>query len=863
MMAPVMKISLKGAMNNRVRLLLTSLAVAFGVAFVSASFIFTDSTIRAFETLFQESSKNVDIYVRPKKKDTDRFGAEMGNESGQANPIPETLALAIKALPEVKSAEGISSGNAVIIDKKGKAVLPQGPPTLGYTWSPDANDLSPLKVVKGTGPTRRGEVAIDVSTAKKAGYVVGDTVKVSINGPAVKFTLVGLLKFGSQNNLAGATLTVFEKHQGQELFGAPGKVGTIAIQKKSGVGIRKASTAIREVVGDDWEVVTAEEVNEETVQQMNDSFITILRGALLAFAGVALFVSAFIIFNTFSIVAAQRTRELALLRLVGASRLQVTRLLVGEAVIVGSLASVIGLGLGVALVPGLNFIMEQSDASIPQSGIIMKGRTVFAAMTIGMLVTVVASVVPAFRAGRTSPIQVLSQVSSGDARGHKGWRFATGILICIASGALIYAGFTDKTPKPATTVGFGAAALVVGITTLSYLLVPAVARVVGLPITFFARTVGTIARENSISNPRRTSSTAAAVMIGLGLVVFASIFASSFKASLQNDIDKVFRADLIAYSGSGGPSAGFPSSFSQEIAELDEVSTATSMRHAYPARIAGSAEYLAAIDPEKISEVVDLELSGQSRTLKLSNDEIIVPDSFAESKKLKIGETVKVELPTMDKPQKFKVAAISGNEMIAYTPMVSHSSYDAMVEKPRDDLIWINSSKRASAGESRKAVENLAKKYGVININDQTELQEEQSKQIDQGLAAIIGLLFLAILIAAIGIINTMFLSVFERTREIGLLRAVGMTRRGAMGMIEAEALITGVFGAVLGVAVGITGGWISIRALRDEGLTSFDIHLGQIAVFIVLSAFVALLAGIWPAIRAARMNVINALSQD
>jgi putative ABC transport system permease protein len=839
----------KGLLAHKVRLALTALSVVLGVAFVAGTFVLTDTINRTFDNLFAETQAGVDVTVRARSG----FGEE-GGVNDARDTLPASLLEAVARVPGVEAAEGGVGGFAQLVRPDGKAITTSGAPTLGFSWVHDEG-LSPLNVRQGRAPEGDGEVVIDAVTARNHDLGVGQEVTVLTRAPAQPFRIVGIVGFGEADNLAGATLAVFDLPTAQRLFGKEGRFDTIDVSAAPGVTTLALRADISAVLPDGVEAVTGSQVAEESADAIK-SALGFFNTALLTFAGISLFVGAFIIFNTFSILVAQRTRELALLRALGASRRQVLVSVVAEALAVGAVASAVGLGVGVLVAIGLQGLLKAFGIDIPTTETQFLARTVVVSLVVGTAVTVVSAIAPARRAARVAPMAALRDEAGADHGGSLRRRTAVGAVVLGAGAAALLGGlFGDA---GISLVGLGAALTFLGVAMLSPLVTRPLAAAIGSPLPRLAGLPGKLGRENAMRNPRRTAATAAALMIGLGLVGCVSVLAASIKQSSTEIFDRSLTADFAVSSEFFMPTIS--PQVAAQLAGRPELAAVTGIKGG-DMRVDGSRTQLAAADPAALRDVLNIEIV-EGEYGSLARGALLVDEAEAESRDLSVGDTVDVQFARTGDRQ-FTVGAVYARNELAGRYLVSTEVFEANFTEPLDFVVLAKAASGVTPAQARQAIERVTAAFPNVEVRDQTQVKADQERQVNQLLSLITSLLGLAIVIALLGIVNTLALSVFERTRELGLLRAVGMARRQVRSMIRGESVIIAVLGAVLGLAVGTLFGWAIVEALDSEGVTSLVVPGGQLALYVVAAAVAGVLAAVFPARRAARLDVLAAISYE
>jgi len=845
----VRKATLKGLLAHKLRLALTILAVVSGVAFVAGTYVLTDTIDRTFDTLFDEVQAGVDVTVRA----ASGFGADA--RAGDARePLPEALVTTVGTVDGVAAAEGGVGSTAQLVDPQGDLVTTTGAPSLGFSWT-ETPELSPLRLVEGRAPEAPGEVLVDAGTAADAGLDLGDEVGVLTVSAPERFRVVGVARFGEADNLAGARLAVFDLATAQRLFDKEGVVDQIDVAAAPGVTPVELRNRLAEVLPPGVEAVLGDEVAAESAQAVKDE-LGFLGTALLVFAGVSLFVGAFLIFNTFTILVAQRTRELALLRALGASQGQVRGAVVAEAVVVGLVASALGLGLGIGVAAGLKALLGAFGLSLPATGLVVGGRTVAAAFLVGTVVTLVAALAPARRAARISPMAAL-RAPEGDDGALLRAPTVIGALVVLAGGvAALLTGLLGDGGLGLTGVGVGLT--FIGVAVLSPLVAGPQARVIGAPFARFRGLPGRLGRENAHRNPRRTAATAAALMIGLGLVAAVSVLAASLKASATAIFDRSLTADFVVTTDAFFPNLS--PVVAERLAGLEELSAVTGVQVG-ELRWRGQRRPVSAAEPAAVGQVLSVDLDAGSLE-DLTAGTVLVATDFAEANGLAVGDTLDVTFARTGAQPLRIVGTYADNELLS-SFLVATETYEANFTERLDLLVLARTAPGVEPAAARAAIAGALEAFPNVDVENQAEIRASQAEQVDQVLGLVTALLGLAIVIALLGIVNTLALSVLERTRELGLLRAVGMSRRQVRSMVRVESIIIAVFGAVLGLAVGTFFGWALVSALGDDGVTELRVPVGQLLTYVVLAALAGVVAAVGPARRAARLDVLAAIAHE
>jgi putative ABC transport system permease protein len=748
---------------------------------------------------------------------------------------------------------GSLSGYAQLVDTKGKAITTGGAPTFGVTWTDDPQ-LNPLQLRVGRPPRTSGEIVVDAHTAGSHDLHVGDRVTVLLQGPSMRATIVGIAGFGNADNLGGATLVAFDPATAQVVLNGHGKYDTIDVAAQPGVSPQELRGRVASVLPSGYQAKTGQAAAAKTSNDIKHA-LSFFNIALLVFAAISLFVGAFIIFNTFQILVSQRTRELALLRALGASPSQVRRSVIVEATVVGLVASVVGLGAGFALALGLRALLSAFGIVLPSTTLQLLPRTIAAAFVVGLGTTLVASIMPAIRASRVAPMAALRESQPTEYQRSRR-RVVIGAVVTVLGVGVLMVGLFGGGSNAAARVGLGAAAVFFGVAVLSPLIVRPVARVIGAPLAG-AGVAGKLGRENAMRNPRRTASTAAALMIGLGLVAFVGIFAQSIKASSNKILTETMKADFIV---SGTQFTGFSQTVAARL-RGDSAFAAVSEFRQGEFGLNGHGTQIQGIDPATVGDVVHVDMVAGSLS-SLGDGDVLVFERTAKSHGWKVGDTVDAQFVRTGH-QPLRIVGIYKDDRILGPFVVNLSTYDRNFVEQLDTVVLVKTAPGVPVLRARAAASRVAKAFPNVKLENQVQFRKAQAAQVDQLLGLITALLGLAILIAVIGIVNTLALSIYERTREIGLLRAVGMGRRQVRTMIRWESVIIAVFGALLGTAVGVFFGWAMVRALSTKGISVLAIPGGQLVLYIVVAGVIGVLAAVRPARRAAKLDVLSAISYE
>ncbi|GII51786.1 ABC transporter [Planotetraspora thailandica] len=817
-----------------------------GTAFVAGTLIFTSTTNKAFDELFNEGTQTVDVTVRAEQAFT---GADGGMT---VEPIPAAVLDEVRRVDGVAEARGDVMGFAGIVGRDGKIAGGNGPPQFGIAWPATLSDYG---LVNGRAPAGPGEVAIDSVTAGKTGYTTGDRITIVTKGPAEPYQVVGVFKVGESGRTGGVTYAAFDPATAQRLLVGPGAYSGIVAKAAAGVTPAELAQRVTAAVPKGYEAVTSKQAADEASGDVKE-LLGFLGTFLLTFGVISIFVGSFIIFNTFSMLVAQRTRELALLRAVGASRRQVTRSIMGEALGVGLLGSIAGLLAGAGLAVGLRGLFSAVGADLPTTALVIEPSTIAWTLAVGVTVTLFAAYFPARRAARIAPVAALQDGLAAPARSLR-VRAVAGGLLALTGGAVLAAGLSGA-GEALALVGAGALLVFLAVAMLSPLFARPVTRALGTPLVRLAGATGNLGSRNAQRNPRRTSATAAALMIGMALIAAVSVLASSMTASIDKALDTALGADFQVSSGGGfGPVQSFDPSVAAGLARVPGVESATATTYAQ-VKLGGEMVFATVGDPARLAGPFRMEMS--SGGAAAGTDEILVGAKTAADKGWTVGSRIAAQYAD-GATATVRVAGVYKDNPMAGSYLLGESTFAAHYPGGQISSVLLVKEPGADAATVRKALDGYLAAYPNLTLQDQSDMKEQARSGVSQLLAMISALLVLSILIAILGIVNTLALSVIERTREIGLLRAIGMGRRQLRRVIRYESVLISVFGSLLGVLVGVGFGWAAQRALSGDGIDVLAVPAGQLAAYVAAAALVGVLAAVWPARRAARMDVLRAIA--
>ena len=838
----MVRATLRSLLAHKIRLALTGVAIVLGVAFVAGTLVFTDTLSRTFDKFFSAVVSDVAVTAHSDFEDTDTTPAT----------ITTGLVDRVRAVPGVGKADGSIFVDGVdIFNKAGDGTLgTQGAPHFGTNWTdPNSNGSGSVRIVEGSPPAASDEIVVDAITAKDGNLRVGDKLAVSTpTNPRVDVTLAGIFDYKEAPAIGGATVVGFDDETAQRLLTAPGKFTSIEVTGDEGVTDAALAGRIKQVVGPGYDVKTGAETAADASADIREG-LSFINTFLLVFAAIALFVGIFLILNTFSMLVAQRTRELALLRAVGASRRQVTRSVLGEAFVVGVVGSTAGIGLGFGLAVLLKALFAQLGLELTGASLVFRPRTAIVAYLVGILVTMLAAYFPARRAAKIPPVAALRDDVALPAASLR-WRLTVGIGVTALGAIALGTGLAGGTIQ---LVGVGVLLIMVGVILLTPLIARRVVGAIGTPFAKAFGPVGKLARENALRNPRRTSVTASALMIGLALVAALATLGASAKKSTDALVDDSMRAGYTIQSNSF---SSFSPEIANSVAKVNGVQVVAREQYRQ-AKIDGKQVSVSGFDPGTLDTVLNLTFE-EGSAADLQGNGMLVDDSVAKDEKLAVGDAVTVQM--QEGSQQVRVAGIF--EQVPFesgymlpSPLVKRLSGDT-----RDDFVYVTT---AAGADVRPALDAAVKPYPSVKLQDQQEFKEQISGNLNQLLYVMYALLALAIVIAAVGIVNTLALSVFERTHEVGLLRAVGLGRRQLRRMIRIESVVISVFGAVLGMVLGVVLGLAVLSGLADEGVDKVAVPWGQLVLFVAIAALIGVVAAMWPARRAARLDVVQAIATE
>jgi putative ABC transport system permease protein len=851
----MVSVALKGLAARKLRAVSTILAVLLGVALVAGTYILTDTINRSFDDIFTTALEGTDVVVTPKEI--------VAQDASEPPPFSAGLLNRVERVPGVAKAEGGIFALVRITDAKGKPFGQGFAPQFAFSEASEPFDT--LTYVQGHPPRTGREAAIDESNAERENIQLGDTIGVVGEQPLKRFRVVGINKLGdtSTGGSSSVTLTLPEA---QRLTDRVGKFDQISIAADPGVSPEQLKQRVARVMPPSVQVETgAENAQRETDEIGSD--LGFLKVALLVFAGISLVVGGFQIFNTFSITVAQRIREFGLLRTLGGSRGQILAAVLVEAFVVGLAGAVLGLFAGLGFAAGINALFESAGIDLPNTGLVFATRTVVISLVLGVGVTMIAALTPALRATRVSPMAALLEAALPERRRRGRVLPIVAGLLGVGGLAMLLIGLfgdTDSAGQAAGLMGAGSAAILFSASLYSPRLVKPLASLAGWPLERLRGLTGRLARENAMRKPGRTAVTSAALMIGLALVVFVTVFAAGLNRSIASAIDTNFQGDITVQSTDGF--SPIPNSIARDVKRVEGVGDVGSLRYSY-AKVADEKgqQRLSGVDPTTIADVFNFDVTeGPSSAIAdLTSRQAIVDEAYAKSNDLELGDTLRVLTPTGKRTAFEIVAAVKDRTDFLGSFVIDQTAMARYFGETRDTYVLVGIAPGADAAAVEQRVKRLVStRYPSAEALNQEELKDSQEQQVNGLLNLIYALLALAVIVSIFGIVNTLALSIHERTRELGMLRAVGMTRRQVKRMIRYEAVITAMIGALLGTALGVLFAALISRPLADEGF-ELAYPVVQLIVILVLAALAGVVAAIGPARRAAKLDVLEALAYE
>ncbi|MGQ4360455.1 ABC transporter permease [Streptomyces sp. SAS_272] len=838
--------ALRNVLAHKARLLMTVLAVMLGVAFVSGTLVFTNTLSNALQNSSAKGFDQVDVAVTAESQ------PDVGDRIVKTPELTQALLEQSAKVPGAASAIGVVNGFTAIADKDGKLVGGGFQSQGGNYWG-EKDARYPL--VSGHAPSGRDEVLIDSRTAERAGYEVGDTVRISVDGPVLTPKIVGVFTTDDGNVAAGGSLALFDTASAQTLFGKPGTYDEIDVKAAAGTSQSALKSALDAALPEGQvETTTGRRLADDQAEAISASMSGMKQG-LLVFAGIALFVGTFIIANTFTMLVAQRTKELALMRAVGASRRQVTRSVLIEAFVVGTVAGVSGLVAGIGIGAGLRSLLGTLGATVPDGPLVVSPGTVATAMVVGVVITMVAAWLPGRRAAKIPPVAAMSSVHAAATAKSLVLRNTLGALFSAAGVAVVLAATTMDGSDGQAPMGLGAVLLIIGV----FILTPLLSRpliAASAPVLRIFGVSGKLARQNSVRNPRRTAATASALMIGLTLITGMTVMAGSLQKSIDKMASSAIKADYVVSMANGNE---LSPDVDAKLKAVDGVTATSPMRNA-PGRIDGNTEYLTGVTGSAFGELTDLPMDNGAFTV--AGSQVAVDADTAKSYGWKAGSAFTVHYED-GKSQRLTVSGVYESNELIRGILLDNSALTPHVEDPSDMQVMVKTSDGVSDG-TKDRLEKALGSNPAIKVQSKQDLSDEIAKMFTLLLNMLYGLLAMAVIVAVLGVVNTLAMSVFERSQEIGMLRAIGLDRRSVKRMVRLESLVISLFGGVLGIGLGVFFGWAAGELLGTKMATyELVVPWGRMAVFLALAAAVGILAALWPARRASRLNMLTAIKSE
>ncbi|MER5339209.1 FtsX-like permease family protein [Streptomyces mirabilis] len=853
-MNAAVRLSVSSLRAHKRRFAGTFLAVLLGVAFLAGTLVMGDTLRASFSTLFGDATKGTDAVVRSADAIT-----TPGESQGVRQPVDTALVKTVERVPGVAAAAPDIQGAGQLVGSDGKPVGGQGPPTLAGNWITDPK-LNPYQLAAGHAPSKSGEVVVNRGAAKKGGLKIGDTTTLRTPGP-VKVTIVGLATFGGEDGMAQVTFTGMTQADAEKYLTAkPGEAANIRVRAGPGVGQAELVADLTPVLPKGVEAITGQESARENTDMISSQFLNIFTTFLLVFSGIALLVATFSIHNTFAIVVAQRTRENALLRALGASRRQVTASSLVEASVVAVTASAVGLAGGVGIAAGLQALFPAIGFPFPQGDLVISGLSMLLPLAVGIVVCLGSALLPAVRAGRTAPLAALRETAVDGSGASRGRTLVGAALAVLAVGATL----TGVLVSPSLWLaGLGAVLALAAFVVLGPVASSAAVRALGAPLDTLRGVTGGLARRNALRSPKRTAATASALMIGVAVVSLFTVFGASLKATMDQTVSRSFAGDVAVSTPSfGAGGSGLSPELAPAIARQPTVRYAVGLGRGV-AQVDGRGRALTVTDPVTLGKVFDLgEVRGSLDDL--GTDGIALTRKEAAEQHLTTGDTARLTF-TDGKRENFTVRAVYGRSELVGDYVITRAAWAPHRTQDSDSLVAVTFKNGVGTADGKAAVEKVAARYGNPEVQTRDEYARSSAGGIDMMLTLVYALLALAVLIALLGIANTLTLAIHERTRELGLLRAVGQTRAQLRAMVRWESVLVAAFGTAGGLALGAFLGWVLVEASDGASDSTFAFAIPPVRLVVVALVGLAAgaLAGLRPARRAARLDVLRAIATE
>ena len=848
------KATWRGLLAHKLRLFLATVAIVLGVSFVTGTLVLGDTINHTFDRLFQSTTAGVDVEVR---------GVSTGDnpQGGPVHPpIPLSVLATVRQVDGVKEAFGFLVRSAVIIGRNGKVIIAGGAPTLALLYNP-YQDMSSFRLRSGAPPRGPDQVVIDAHTAATQNWKAGDSVRVILpHGAPRTLAVSGTTGFGDLDNLAGATVVAFDPQDGPSVLGATGEYDGIDLKAQSGVSIGALKARVAAVLPHGVEAVTGQTVAQEQSDSVKTG-IGFLTTFLLVFAFISVFVGSFIILNTFSILVAQRTRELALLRCLGATRRQVMGMVLSESLFTGLVASVIGIVVGLGIAKGLEALLAAIGLDLSGSSLQLHARTVVVGLAVGTLVTIVAATLPARRATRVAPVEALRDATPAVSVVSLA-RILTGAAMVGAGVVAILVGLFAVSSNQLLLAGVGALLCVLGVTVLAPMVVVPVMSVIGQPIRNLRGVPGRLARENAMRQPRRTAATASALMIGVAVVSCFTVVAASLTGSINRIVDRTVTADyIVSPENQGGGQAGISPEVARRLAADPRVQVASPIGGGF-FHYGSESDQAEAVVPSDILLVADVTVQHGVTLDRLGDGDVAISEDAAKNHRLAVGDVVPMQF---ERPgvHRQRVAMVYARNPLLGDYLVTRSLWEGANVSVNDFVVLVKGATAVDQAALRRAILADVGSFPNLKVENNAEYKKSQGQQVDVLLNLLTTLVVLAIVIALLGVVNTMALAIVERVRELGLVRALGMTRSQTRSMVRWETVLITVFGALLGCVVGIFFGIALVRAFASQGVDVLDVSIGRQVEYVIVAFVAGLIAAIWPARRAARVDMLQAIATE
>ena len=851
--------TLRSLWSHKRRLIATCLAIVLGIAFMSGTFVLNSTVGNIFDDLFGDLNQGVDAEVRGEATCESDFGT-------QRALLPADTTEKVAAVDGVKDAQGaVFTQTSSLLDSDGDVVGGFGPPTLVESWNPN-DTLNAMDITEGREPRAAGEAVLNKAAADDGGYEVGDEITILTPDGREQFTLVGVTMFGDADSAGGSTLVDVTMEEAQRLTGQNGQLNSVVVQADEGVSQEQVARRLKEAkVAPNADIVTGQEAADEMSGDFKEGF-SFFTTILTVFALIALFVGGFIISNTFGILIAQRTRELALLRALGAGRRQVLLSVLLEALLVGLFSAVVGFIVGIGLAAGALALVRGLGFDIPEGGLQIDPTTLVIAVIAGLAVTAVSAIVPAVRATRVPPIAALRDVAI-DRSSRSKLRAGAGLLALVLGVLSVLPAFgDDPTTDDLPGIGIGLGLIILSVLLLGPAISRPLASLVGAPLPRLRGVTGRLARDNAIRNPGRTAGTASALIIGVTLVAFIMIFASSTQKSIRAEVDRGFTGDYIVQPANQFTMGGVSPELAARLEGVEGVQTVTALsftdaKLTLPDGGEVGQAFVGGVDPDTFSQIFAIRMELGDLT-DLGENGMIVDRQIADDKGLEVGDDIMLLAPKGEN-RRFTVQAISDDPTMLGQWTVTRDALASLTDKPLDFMLGLSLDGDTTVDEARSDLRAVVDDYPTMTLQDEDQFVGSIVRTISALLNFIYGLLAVSIVIAVIGIANTLSLSVHERTRELGLLRATGMSRSQLRASVRWEAAIVAVLGTGIGILLGVGLSWVLVKALVAQGLTTFSIPPVGLAVVVIGGALFGIGAALWPAWKASRLNVLDAIATE